>query len=52
MKNSKDTKNAAKKDESTKHAPVTPRKSEKELSDSDLEKVAGGGGHGTKVSQP
>lgn len=44
MTDPKDIKNEAKKDETTKPAPVTPRKSEQELSDSALEEVAGGGG--------
>lgn len=40
--------NEIKKDEVTKPAPTNPTKSENELSDSDLEKAAGGrrGGHG------
>ncbi len=38
--------NEIKKDDVTKQAPTSPTKSEKELSDSDLEKAAGGIGHG------
>lgn len=44
MADSKDIK----KDEVTKQASTSPAKSEKELSDSDLEKAAGGGGIGDK----